>query len=291
MSGQEETTSDRRRPKRRYNRRKSPKKTATTETAAAAAPAAPRAPRVVIPIPAELFNKPASGVVSEVITRGRGRFGFINIGDTQAGSRETPRIYFHFSEFKETDFRPRRGYLVEFHVNRDETDRAFASDVTLTAEGRVAAAERSARAEAQRAAAPAPAAAPAEPRAKKAAAPAAAAPAPAERKPREPRERVEGEAREPRKRRERRTNPEDDRSIDLRVTCQGFAETKVVTAVISQSIGKLKHSATEAFGAPIEYNIFSAPNAEFPLGQFLTKAILRTLSNNDAVHLRANTEA
>ena len=250
--------------KRRVGRVRKPR----AEGEAAATPAAPREkveraprpPRVSVPVPAELFGKIATGRIDGVINGGRSKYGFITINDTEA------RIYFSVTNFDSSEFTARRGYEVEFLVSKDESDRANATNVKLTAGGKVQAAEREAKIVADKAVAP---------REKKAAAvPAAAAAAGAEAGERKKRVRA------PRER------PEDDRSISLQVHCVGKTEVKTVVAKLSQSIGKLKHAATEAFEVSPTLNVFVNVTAENAQGVLLSKALLRALNDNDAVYLR-----
>ena len=252
--------------RRRRVRTRTRKPRAEGEAGAAAAPRerterAPRPPRVSTPVAAELFGKNATGTIDGVINGGRSKYGFINIEGSDA------RIYFSVTNFDAAEFPPRRGYGVEFLVTKDDTDRPSATNVKLTAEGKVQAAEREAKIAAEKAS-PAPA------RERKAAAAPAAAAAGAEA----------GE----RKRRVRapRERPEDDRSISLQVHCVGKTEVKTVVAKLSQSIGKLKHTATEAFEASPTLNVFANVTSENPQGVLLSKALLRGMVDNDAVYLR-----
>lgn len=209
--------------------------------------------------PPLFFGKVTQGRIADVINGGRGRYGFINFG-TEDATETTPRVYFNFTDYQDAEFVARKGYTVEFLVSKDESDRAFASNVRLTAAGRAQAAEREARIAADKPRGDR------EPRERKPAAEGAAAGA--------------GEGGE-RKRRERppRVRPEDDRSVTLRVSCEGKPDVKIVIAKLGQSIGKLKHSATEAFEAPTTLNVFYN-------NELLTKAILRTLNDNDTIHLK-----
>lgn len=232
----------------------------------------PREPRERVPVPPELVGQTRTGTIVDVVLRGAAGFGFIEI---EGGAR----VHFRLAPFTEAnEFKARRGYEVQFTGDKDEKDRVYASNVRLTAAGRAQAAEREGKIAADKAANPAPEKTrkprrePKEAGAAKEARPKAAEGG-ADAAPKEKR------VRKPRERRERPVRPEDDRSLSLRVTCQGRSEAHVVQAHLSQSIGKLKHAATEAFGAPVTYNVFHN-NA------LLTKAILRTLNDNDTVHIK-----
>lgn len=274
MSETQKTTEPTRRRRVRNNRSRKPKAEGASDAAAPAvkterAPRPPREPRVNVPVPPEFFGQTKTGKIDAVINGGRGKYGFIAIDSSEA------RIYFSFEKYDASEFVARRGYGVEFLVSKDDTDRTCAASVKLTAEGKVQAAEREARIAAEKAN-PAP-----KRERKPAAAPAAASAAPA----------AGAEVGEKKKRvRAPRTKPEDDRSVSLQVSYAGVPEAKTVVAKLSQSIGKLKHAATEAFDAPTELNVFLV-NAENPQGIKLTKALLRGLSDNATVELRAPTTA
>jgi len=237
----------------------------------------PREPRERVPVPAELVGQTRTGTIVDVVLRGAAGFGFIEIDNGV-------RVHFRLAPFTEgNEFKARRGYEVSFTGDKDEKDRVYASNVRLTANGRAQAAEREAKIAADKAANPAPEKTRRPRRESKEGVPKEArAPKPAEggadAAPKEKK------ARKPRERRERPIRPEDDRTLSLRVTCQGRAETHTVQAHLAQSIGKLKHAATEAFGAPVNYNVFHND-------VMLTKATLRTLQDNDTVHIKEPVEA
>jgi hypothetical protein len=86
-----------------------------------------------IPVPEEFSGQIKTGKICDILKRGRGQFGFIYIGE--GGRDVAPRIYFSFKSYIEERFSPRKGYLVEFECCRDESGRAFASDVKLTEDG------------------------------------------------------------------------------------------------------------------------------------------------------------
>ena len=196
---------------------------------------------VTVPIPPSLIGKTATGKICDIVRRGRGQFGFIYIGEGEATRADTPRIYFNFKDYTETRFPPRRNYVVSFTCLEDDEKRVYASNVQLTPQG---AKDAEVREE-------------------------------------EYLKRTAGEKREPRERRERRDKRDDDeRTVTLMVTCEGKSGEKQITAKLSQSIGKLKHTATTEFDAPIEYNVYCAD------GTLLSRAILAEMSEGSIIHLK-----
>ena len=169
-------------------------------------PAQPREPILSPLVPKSMIGTTVTGKICDIVMRGRGQFGFIFIGE---GSRtETPRIYFSFKDYTETTFPPRRGYLVELECAEDETQRAYATNVRLTAEGLKEATERDAKYQSN----------------------------PDNKK--EPT--GERRVRRPRK------DYGEGRTVVLKVTCEGMTETKQVTANVTQSIGKYRQSIVTA---------------------------------------------
>jgi hypothetical protein len=248
-----ENKSSRRRRPSGGRRRRGAGKSESGEAKAKAAPVAKEAekrpPRPdSLPVPAELMGKKCSGRVSAIVKKGRLRFGFIHIGPIDAAPETLPRIYFNLDDNQEI----RTKYLVEFVVAADEKGRAYASQLALTPEGKVLAAEREAALAARKAAEK----------------PAAADGAEKQKSERPPREK----------------RVVEERNIFLRVTCHGNAEEKRIEFNAAQSVGKLKNVATTAFDAPITLNVYHI-SAEEPAGVFLTKAILSTLKNDDKIHL------
>lgn len=162
-------------------------------------PAQPRETIMSPSVPKSMIGTTVTGKICDIVKRGRGQFGFILIGE---GSRsETPRIYFSFKDYTEANYPPRRSYLVEFECSEDDSERAFASNVRLTAEGLKEASERDAKYQANSETKKEPT---------------------GERRVRRPRKDV-GEG----------------RTVVLKVTCEGMTETKQVTANVTQSIGKI----------------------------------------------------
>ena len=110
----------------------------------AAAPAKKSKPESA-PVPPEFIGQTMTGFITDVLKtrQSGGQFGFIAIG---AESEKTTgsRIYFNFEDFTDATFKPRRGYNVQFTVTTDEAARMAAKTVTLTASGKVTAAEREA---------------------------------------------------------------------------------------------------------------------------------------------------
>jgi hypothetical protein len=203
------------------------------------------------------MGQTATGKICDIVRRGRGQFGFIFIGDGEGTRADTPRIYFNFKDYTETKFPPRRGYLVEFTCAEDDEKRVFASDVKLTVQGLQEAAVREEEFQKRVASGE-------------------------KREPREPRE--------PRERRERRVREEDDRTVTLKVTCEGKSGEKQITAKVGQSIGKLKHTAAAEFEAPIEYSVYCHVSPSNPEGTLLTRSLLSNLTDNDVIHLAAGPE-
>jgi len=97
-----------------------------------------------VPVPPEMVGKAAVGFVTDIIRRGRLKFGFINVGAEEKPVGEVPRIYFSFENLAEPDSFLRRGYPVEFTIQNDEKARPFAAGVKLTAKGKELAAEKEA---------------------------------------------------------------------------------------------------------------------------------------------------
>lgn len=150
------------------------------------------------PVPKSMIGTTVTGKICDIVKKGRGQFGFIFIGE---GTRtETPRIYFSFKDYTETNFPPRRGFLVEFECAEDESERSFASKVRLTPEGLIEAGARDVRYQANS----------------------------------EMKKETTGERRVRRPRKE----VGEGRTVVLKVTCEGRDETKQVTANVTQSIGK-----------------------------------------------------
>lgn len=97
------------------------------------------------PVPPELVGKSGvEGKIYDIVRKGRGNFGFINLqqqpdatgeeGQQPRNRAEIPRIYFNFKDY-EGPFVPRRGYLVSFSVTQDDAGRPYASLVRLTPKG------------------------------------------------------------------------------------------------------------------------------------------------------------
>lgn len=206
-----------------------------------------------VPVPPELIGTTVAGRICDIVRRGRGQFGFIFIGDDENSSRaDTPRVYFNFKDYTETKFPPRRGYLVQFTCAEDDEKRVLATDVKLTEQGLQEATIREEEFQ------------------KKVAS---------------------GEQRAPRERRERRErSDEDEIPVALKVTCEGKVGEKQITVKLSQSIGKLKHTAAEEFDAVGEYTVYCHVSSENPEGTLLTRAILAEMTDNDVIHLKPSAE-
>jgi len=204
------------------------------------------------PVPPDFIGQTKTGVVSVIVRKGRVRFGFIHLCPGPEIDEAAPRIYFSFNDLADSDVTVRRGYIVTLKCSKDEQDRAYATEISLTEEGKTIAAEREAEI--------------------------------AKRKVETGAEGGEKPKKAPRERK-----AVEDKFVNLRVTCEGKEEEKVLSINAAQSVGKLKNVATTAFEAPVEYNVFHV-TAENPEGVFLTKAILLTLVENDKLHLAAPKE-
>ena len=150
----------------------------------------------------------------------------------------------------------RRGYQVDFSVTKDEKDRPFATDVKLTAEGRVAAVEREATIAGTK----------------------------VEVKEGKENKEVNKESAAPRQKKERKPRVLDERTVSLVVSAQGKSDFQVV-AQLSQSIGKLKFSCVEGLGVPTDYNIYCDRSSANPKGIMLTKALLRNMKDGDKIFM------
>lgn len=214
----------------------------------------PRPPPV--PLPSGLIGTKVSGRVSAIIRKGRARFGFISVGPADAKIEELPRVYFTFDNLADPTVTIRNRYLVEFQCNLDDKDRPYATQVALTAEGKVAAAEREAEV---------------------AAAKAAGAEANAGKKPK-------------RERPARERKPREVRNVTVTVTCEGKSGEQRIEVNTAGTVGRLKTAATAAFEAPLTYNVYHVTKAD-PKGVYLTKAIMATFTEESRVHLGAPTEA
>lgn len=235
-------------------------------------PAAPKKERSpVVPPPAELFGTRVAGFVNTVIKKGKLNFGFLSIGTDEATVNETtPRIYFNPSCIgEEGKVILRRGYAVEFNVEKDEKDRPVAKDIKLTAEGAKTRMEREAalaKAREERDAAPQKKRTERAKPQKEEKAPAAEAPAGEEsRKQKRPRKRPEG------------------RKITLKVKSEG-SEEKSIEINVNQNIGRIKVMAAKELGVSTDASVYAN-------GEFLTKVILRKLNDNDTIELGPKKES
>jgi len=216
-------------------------------------------------VPEDFLGKTYTGKVVDVIKRFRSTYGFILINLENVLKSERPKIYFNNKDYDDADFVIRKGYDVEFKVAKDENNRLYASDLILTAAGKVAAAAREERIKAG--------VVPGrdhQPRTEKpattttAAGDGAAAPV---RKPRRPRP------------------PANETAVVLQVACEGKTEIARIETKIFQSIGKLKYAAVEHFGVPDNYTIYCQRTPENPNGVMLNKSIMRSLQDNDMVFI------
>lgn len=74
--------------------------------------------------------------------------------------------------------------------------------------------------------------------------------------------------------------------LTLQVTCEGKDGEQEITANVADSIGKMKHAATVAFDAPIEYSVFCNVSPETPEGTMLSRTHLTDLKDGDHIHLK-----
>lgn len=257
MSAEGAATAADKKPRKRQNKKPSP----AAGTQATPKPEKKERPASV-PVPDSMINSVVFGRVCDVLHRGREKFGFIYMTPSDnysppANGEKTgialfthlPRIYFNSREYKETEFKVRKNDLVTFTCKKDEKDRPFASEITLTAAGKEAVAVREAAHAAIVKTAP----------------------------PKDPKEpKAEGEAKP---KRERKEKVIDTRSITLKITCASFpGETKEIVAVMGETIGKLKHNGITAFDAPVHLNVFHK-------GALLTKTVLLAMAEGETIHL------
>jgi len=179
------------------------------------------------PVPDSMKGSAQTGHIDEVVKTKYGgppRFGFIFIGSAPpAGETEKrPRIYFNLTDYKTEEFRARRGYEVGFTVDKDDQDRFFAKDVTLTSAGKATAAEREAAIEKRG-------------------------------------NTGAGEGGDKPKK-ERRKRAIDTTEVKLKLTAAGIYDGDVeVVAKLGESLGKLKHTCITAVGTEdISLNVFNA---------------------------------
>mmetsp|Transcript_35433 Transcript_35433/g.97833 ORF Transcript_35433/g.97833 Transcript_35433/m.97833 type:complete len:245 (-) Transcript_35433:129-863(-) len=200
------------------------------------------------PVPADKINTSATGMIHSIIVKGRGRFGFILIGETSDVNAIVPRVYFSLSKVKDPAVILRRGYPVSFNIKSDEEGRSFAEDVALTEEGKSVAAEREAKIAARRA---------------------------------------EDEANGKPPRRERK--PREPRMVKIKVVCEGKSGEKEIEMNLNQSVGRIKGIASEAFEADADFNVYHVTDAA-PKGEFLTRAIMATLTDGAKILLAPKRE-
>lgn len=220
---------------------------------------APRRRTADIPVPPELIGTEVTGKIFDIIKRFNGKsYGFILINSETSPKNQKPKIYFSLKDYEETGFVARKGYEIKFKVSKDDLDRLCATNISLTAEGKVAAALREERIAKYREDEEAGVVS------------------------REVKVKVDGEkkSRGPRHRRE-----PNETVVPLTATCDGKTEKVTVEAKIFQSIGRLKHSCIEAFGVPADYSIYCQRTPENPEGILLTKVILKQMQEGDNIHL------
>jgi len=214
-----------------------------------------RPKREYIDVPADMIGTKQVGIVSVVVRKGPVRFGFILIGDgvDVDAVEKAPRIYFSFSNIKESGLIMRRGYLVTFTCKKDDKDRTFADEIELTEEGKTIQVAREERI--------------------------------AQRKAENP----DGDrpARQKKVRAERAPPPEP-RMVKLRVSCEGMGnEEKVVEVNAAQSVAKLKNAACTAFNTSLDLNVYFVPSAGLSEMTFLSREQKAALADNDRIHLAA----
>lgn len=253
--------------------RRRPNKTAT-EAAPAATTAETsekrtRPPRVeTVPVPDEFVGKTYIGRISDVIRMGvpkpRPAFGFINIGPNVEPEENVPRIYFKRSDYtdpEEIHYLPRRGFEVEFTVNKSEEGKFFATGVKLTPAGRAEANINKQKADEAKAAKIA----------------AGVIPAPSSGK-------AKADSRPPaRARTARKPREHDDTSVKLLITLEGKPGTKELEVKLGRPLGMLKRDVIKEFGAEGDFTI-NHVTADAPAGIFLTIPIFKNLKDGDKLH-------
>lgn len=85
----------------------------------------------IVPVPADMIGKTATGTVTTVIKNRKYHFGFISLAtDEKADDPNTPAIYYNPSGLKDKVYL-RKGYVVRFTCANGEDGRAVAQDITL----------------------------------------------------------------------------------------------------------------------------------------------------------------
>lgn len=257
----------------------------------------PRKPRVeTVDLSDDQLGKTVTGTICDVIRMGefnRPAFGFINLGDNVEPVEDIPRIYFNRKQYLDESHRyPRRGYCVEFVVNKDDEGRFYASDVRLTEQGRVAADLQKLefdKSKAERASTSGPATTftSKPPRTE------------TRNEPRtvtrnEPRTETGSESRNearndsrPPNRRTRR--PIDDKVVNLKISVEGKEGVKDVEFKVGRALGALKRDVMRIFNARGNF-VMKHITDEEDEGTFLTVAILKTLEDGDRVHFAIEDE-
>jgi len=236
------------------------------------------------PIPLELVGFTVAGRISDFDIRRKGKFGFINIGESVGTKpdKDTPRIYFRLKDYAEKGLLPRRGYNVLFKVNKEEAeDRFFASEIVLTEESKAQATEdkakRSAALAAKREVKVSAAADPT---------PASAAEVPAVAQDSEPVEKTE-EKKTNRKRSSQssKRKANNHRELNLLVKLESAGVVKELTVSPGRLLGALKRDVAVLFEEPGDFVMHAKITEENPKGEFLTKKILRGLKTGDTILL------
>jgi hypothetical protein len=251
--------------------RRRPNKTATESAPAATTETSEkrtRPPRVeTVPVPESYVGKTFTGRISDVIRVGvpksRPAFGFINIGPNVEPEESTPRIYFKRGDYldpEEVHYLPRRGFEVEFTVNKSEEGKFYATGVKLTAAGREEANVNKQKADEAKAAKIVAGVIPA-PTAGKAKADSRSAGRPRTRKPRE----------------------HDDTTVKLLISLDGKPGTKEIDVKLGRPLGALKRDVIKEFEAEGDF-IINHVTADAPAGTFLTIPIFKTLKDGDRLH-------
>lgn len=196
------------------------------------------------PLPENLVGKASVGTISTVITRARGKvqFGFIELGDKLTNAEDSPRIYVNFKD-DEKDIRYRRGYQVNFTCKVDDENRQFASDLSLTDEGKVQLADFEKLLAEKKAA--------------------------EGDKPKKP---VETQ-----KRKKRSKKVLEPKIVKLSLTCEGKPEVKEIQFDVNQGLGRLKRIAAQEFELPLTISMHDSGKV------FLTKAKLQEMTDGNTV--------
>lgn len=188
------------------------------------------------PLPEGIVGTKVVGIINSIVRRGRARFGFILIGENSELDSDAPKVYFDFNHLTDSSVTLRRGYVVSFTPVKDDQDRVHAEDIELTESGKKIAEVKEAEI--------------------------------AKRKEEDP-----DYGKRPYQRNFQK-KPLVDKTVTLKVTCDGKKDEKTVQFNLTESIGELKRTLIEAFGSSPDFNLFFVidENTKKPLNKrFLLK--------------------